>query len=37
LHGPTADDIEKVSTLSKEESTDSSTNAGSVDEEDKKL
>ncbi|KAL2408233.1 hypothetical protein ABEF95_003108 [Exophiala dermatitidis] len=37
LHGPTEDDIEKASSLSKEESTDSSTNAGSIDEEDKKM
>ncbi|EXJ85233.1 hypothetical protein A1O3_05908 [Capronia epimyces CBS 606.96] len=37
LHGPSVDDIEKASTLSKEESVDSSITAGSVDEEDKKL
>ncbi|KAH0845144.1 STF2-like protein [Fonsecaea pedrosoi] len=37
LHGPTDEDIEKASTLSKEESTDSSTLGGSYDDEDKKL
>ncbi|EXJ85886.1 hypothetical protein A1O1_06255 [Capronia coronata CBS 617.96] len=37
LHGPTEDDVEKFSNLSKEESIDSSTNAGSVDEEYKKM
>lgn len=37
LHGPTDDDIEKASTLSKEESTDTSTLGGSVDGEEKKL
>ena len=37
LHGPTEDDIEKASTLSKEESTDTSTLGGSVDDEDKKM
>lgn len=31
LHGPTDDDIEKASNLSKEESVDSSTLGGSVD------
>lgn len=35
LHGPTDDDIEKASTLSKEESIDSSTLGGSVDEDNK--
>jgi len=37
LHGPTDDDIEKASTLSKEESVDSSTLGGSVDDDDKKM
>lgn len=37
LHGPTDDDIEKASTLSKEESTDTSTLGGSVDDDDKKM
>ena len=36
LHGPTDDDIEKASNLSKEESNDSST-MGSVDDEEKKM
>ena len=38
LHGPTEEDMEKASTasLEKEESTDSSTLAGSVDGEDSK-
>lgn len=33
LHGPTQDDLDEGSTLSKEESTDSSTLGGSVEEE----
>lgn len=37
LHGPTDDDIEQASNLSKEESTDSSTLGGSADDEDKKM
>jgi len=38
LHGPTDDDMEQASNLSKEESTDSSTLGGSVvDDDDKKL
>ncbi|EXJ66873.1 uncharacterized protein A1O5_10068 [Cladophialophora psammophila CBS 110553] len=37
LHGPTDEDIEKASTLSKEESIDSSTMGGSLDDEDKKM
>ncbi|KIX04577.1 uncharacterized protein Z518_05447 [Rhinocladiella mackenziei CBS 650.93] len=37
LHGPTDDDLEKASTLSKEESTDTSTLGGSLDEDDKKM
>ncbi len=35
LHGPTDDDIEKASNLSKEESIDSSTLGGSVDDDNK--
>ena len=34
LHGPSEEDLEKASTISKEESTDSSTLGGSVEEED---
>ena len=34
LHGPTEDDMEQASTISKEESIDSSTLGGSVSEED---
>jgi len=37
LHGPTDDDMEQASNLSKAESTDSSTLGGSVDDDDKKL
>jgi len=37
LHGPTDDDIEQASTLSKEESIDSSTLGGSVDDDNNKM
>lgn len=37
LHGPTDDDMEQASTLSKEESTDTSTLGGSVDDDNNKL
>jgi hypothetical protein len=37
VHGPTDDDMEQASNLSKEESTDTSTLGGSVDDDEKKL
>lgn len=37
VHGPTDDDMEQASNLSKSESTDTSTLGGSVDDDEKKL